>query len=289
MTVETILMKTELVALYSELLVRLADGPDSLSGRVELRQNGIWGTVCDDDFGPEEATVICRMLNLNGPAQPAKSGSFGPGKGPIWLDELGCSGTENTLMECARLPWAKHNCRHTEDAGKLPEEKTESDHVSSLTDLVQLGTLPVKCDIRMVEDNPSDPLLIQPKVVKGEPTKPGAYPWQVGVRVRNSGKSDNHWCGATIISENFILTAAHCPTSTEISIGYPMDVRADPVGCPSWTSHGCLKDILMSSPVDVQLGISMDVQKNGRLWYQLKIWEKLKDLTSSGIEPGTLG
>jgi hypothetical protein len=66
-----------------------------------------------------------------------------------------------------------------------------------------------------------------------------------------------------------------------------MDVRADPVGCPSWTSYGCLKDILMSSPVDVQLGISMDVQKNGRLWYQLKIWEKLKDLTLSGIEPGT--
>lgn len=76
MTVGTILTKTEPAVLYvkltltciitfnndcslqSELLVRLADGPDSLSGRVELRQNGIWGTVCDDDFGPEEATVL---------------------------------------------------------------------------------------------------------------------------------------------------------------------------------------------------------------------------------------
>ena len=44
--------------LQSELLVRLADGPDSMTGRVELRQSGIWGTICDDDFGVEEATVI---------------------------------------------------------------------------------------------------------------------------------------------------------------------------------------------------------------------------------------
>jgi hypothetical protein len=29
----------------------------------------------------------------------------------------------------------------------------------------------------MVDDNPADPLG-QPKIVKGEPTKPGAYPWQ---------------------------------------------------------------------------------------------------------------
>lgn len=45
--------------------MRLADGPDSLSGRVELRQNGIWGTVCDDDFGPEEATVLDCIFYLD--------------------------------------------------------------------------------------------------------------------------------------------------------------------------------------------------------------------------------
>ena len=60
---------------------------------------------------------------------------------------------------------------------KLPEEETDAKPISTLTDLVQLGALPVKCGLRMVDDNPADPLG-QPKIVKGEPTKPGAYPWQ---------------------------------------------------------------------------------------------------------------
>lgn len=42
------------------------------------------------------------------------------------------------------------------------------------------------------------------------------------------------------------------PTSTGISIGYPIDVSADPVGYPSRMSYGCSQDILMSSPMDVK-------------------------------------
>lgn len=46
---------------------RLADG-NEFEGRVEVKYRGIWGTVCDDDFGETEATVVCKSLGYNGPA-----------------------------------------------------------------------------------------------------------------------------------------------------------------------------------------------------------------------------
>lgn len=55
------------------------------------------------------------MMGYEGPAHVLKEHTFGPGYGPIWLDELGCHGTETTVLDCVRLPWAKHNCRHSED------------------------------------------------------------------------------------------------------------------------------------------------------------------------------
>ena len=42
--------------------LRLVDGPDDKSGRVEIYREGKWGTVCDDQFGREEAQVICKSL-----------------------------------------------------------------------------------------------------------------------------------------------------------------------------------------------------------------------------------
>ena len=44
--------------------VRLAGGNGATSGRVEVRFRGVWGTVCDDNFGEEEGAVVCRMLGL---------------------------------------------------------------------------------------------------------------------------------------------------------------------------------------------------------------------------------
>ena len=42
---------------------------------------------------------------------------FGQGSGNIWMDDVGCKGTERRLQDCGFLGYGIHNCRHSEDAG----------------------------------------------------------------------------------------------------------------------------------------------------------------------------
>jgi hypothetical protein len=40
-----------------------------------------------------------------------------PGSGPIWLDDVQCTGLELTLLNCTHRGWAVENCGHGEDLG----------------------------------------------------------------------------------------------------------------------------------------------------------------------------
>ncbi|XP_030833788.1 deleted in malignant brain tumors 1 protein isoform X3 [Strongylocentrotus purpuratus] len=98
---------------------RLVGGESDLEGRVEIEYNGEWGTICDDFWDLDDATVVCRMLGFDGASGAPGFGAFGEGSGPILLDDVLCTGEEATLTDCSHQPFKQHNCGHAEDAGVI--------------------------------------------------------------------------------------------------------------------------------------------------------------------------
>ncbi|XP_017158909.1 scavenger receptor cysteine-rich domain-containing group B protein-like isoform X1 [Poecilia reticulata] len=96
--------------------VRLV-GPSRCSGRVEVYHDRVWGTVCDDGWDLSDAEVVCRQLGCGPPKSAPAMAYFGQGVDPIWLDDVVCAGTENSLADCLHGGFGIHNCGHAEDAG----------------------------------------------------------------------------------------------------------------------------------------------------------------------------
>ncbi|KAL4431625.1 hypothetical protein ABPG77_001467 [Micractinium sp. CCAP 211/92] len=118
MTMPTdVILHTDLPSQTVGVSVRLVNGSDAHSGRVEVYHGGVWGTACSRGFNATAATVVCKQLGL-GPYGTVLGGArFGPGSGPVLLDEVRCTGAEASLLDCAFKGWGNSTCSHSQDVG----------------------------------------------------------------------------------------------------------------------------------------------------------------------------
>lgn len=113
--------------------MRLAGGDTANEGRVEIFYGGQWGTVCDNLWNLADASVVCRALGFVNATEALGRATFGPGTGPIMLDEVQCTGTEPSLASCRSLGWRKSNCRHDQDAGVVCTNETRGEYTLDLS------------------------------------------------------------------------------------------------------------------------------------------------------------
>uniref|UniRef100_A0A8C7S9E8 SRCR domain-containing protein n=1 Tax=Oncorhynchus mykiss TaxID=8022 RepID=A0A8C7S9E8_ONCMY len=87
--------------------VRLVDGAGLCSGRVEVKSNQSWASVCEADFDRQDAEVVCGELGCGAPAA-LQRGLYGGGEGQTWDKEFQCKGKESLLLDCDTSD-RKHN------------------------------------------------------------------------------------------------------------------------------------------------------------------------------------
>ncbi|XP_016132943.1 lysyl oxidase homolog 3A isoform X3 [Sinocyclocheilus grahami] len=99
--------------------VRLKGGAKTGEGRVEVLKGSEWGTVCDDHWNLQSASVVCRELGF-GTAKEALTGArMGQGMGPIYINEVQCRGDEKSLWDCPHKSITAEDCKHMEDASVI--------------------------------------------------------------------------------------------------------------------------------------------------------------------------
>ena len=100
--------------------MRLKGGAHPSEGRVEVYRLDFraWGTVNRDRFGRTDANVVCRSLGFGDAKEFFSSAAvFGSGTGRIAMDDVGCRGSEPSILDCNYNRRHDDSDNHQQDVG----------------------------------------------------------------------------------------------------------------------------------------------------------------------------
>ncbi|WP_411023473.1 scavenger receptor cysteine-rich domain-containing protein, partial [Salmonella sp. s51228] len=70
---------------------------------MQVYHNNVWGGICDDLWGLNDATVVCRQMGYQGvigyTTYNQRSDNY------FWLDNVQCTGNEQYISLCPHNGW----------------------------------------------------------------------------------------------------------------------------------------------------------------------------------------
>ena len=88
-----------------DIKLEKSEGDSTGQGRVLVGLNGAWGAICYNGWDLNDAHVVCRQLGFANAIRATNRANYGTWTGRIWLRSLGCTGSEDSLLDCTHDGW----------------------------------------------------------------------------------------------------------------------------------------------------------------------------------------
>ncbi|XP_070685412.1 scavenger receptor cysteine-rich type 1 protein M130-like [Pempheris klunzingeri] len=144
--------------------VRLVDGNSLCSGRLEVKSDQLWSSVCEDGFDLLDAEVVCRELGCGAPSA-LQGALYGEVEAPVWSKEFQCNGRESALLDCRQSGSARDTCSPGKAVGLTCSAPDEVRLVGGASRCVGRLEMKHKGDWRPVADHSSNWDLLSAAVV----------------------------------------------------------------------------------------------------------------------------